>query len=315
MKALDKTPAHDRSDVLIISGANSCWNKPTNTATIWTTMAEEIVATPSKKWAEFLASSPPDMPEQVSDLVHPVSGAQAAVNAPDVFLYCDWEECQGLRNFEREAGSLHVEKNTWGCGYIYYRCRNCRQRRKIYGIAVYWVEGTSGVAKKIGEVPPFGPQTPARVISLIGPDRELFLKGRRAESRGLGIGAFAYYRRVVENQKGRIIEQIAKVAQKLGAKSDVLERFKMAATETQFSKAIDEIKDGIPAVLLIDGHNPLTLLHSALSEALHEHTDEECLEIAAEIRIVLTDLADRLSQALKEEAELKQAVSRLLNRK
>jgi len=48
------------------------------------------------------------------------------------------------------------------------------------------------------------------VITLIGPDREIFLRGRRAENQGLGIGAFAYYRRVVENQKGRIITQIGK---------------------------------------------------------------------------------------------------------
>jgi hypothetical protein len=48
---------------------------------------------------------------------------------------------------------------------------------------------------------------------------------------------------------------------------------------------------------------------------LHEHTDKECLEIAQEIRVVLAELAERLSQALKEEAELQTAVSRLLNRR
>lgn len=50
------------------------------------------------------------------------------------------------------------------------------------------------------------------MISLIGPDKELYLQGRRSESRGFGIGAFSYYRRVVENQKSRIIEEIAKAA-------------------------------------------------------------------------------------------------------
>jgi hypothetical protein len=173
----------------------------------------------------------------------------------------------------------------------------------------------AGEATKFGELPAFGPVTPARVISLIGPDRDLFLRGRRAESQGMGIGAFSYYRRVVENQKGRIIAEIARVAQKLGAKPEMLETFKTAEKETQFSKAIEVIKDGIPDVLKIGGHNPLTLLHRALSEGLHEHTDEECLESAQEIRVVLTELAERLSQALKEEAELQTAVSRLLNRK
>ncbi len=132
----------------------------------------------------------------------------------------------------------------------------------------------------------------------------------------MGIGAFAYYRRVVENQKTRIIEQIAKVAAKLEARPDVLKDLKAAANEKQFSKAIEQIKHGIPEVLLIDGqHNPLTLLHTALSEGMHADTDKECLEIAQSIRVVLTELAERLSGALKKEEELTKAVTRLLNRK
>jgi hypothetical protein len=92
--------------------------------------------------------------------------------------------------------------------------------------------------------------------------------------------------------------------------------FEAAAAETQFSTAIDRVKAAIPPVLLAEGkYNPLTLLHSALSEGLHGLTDEENLELAQEIRVVITDLAERMTQALKDEDELKQAVSRLLNRK
>src|SRR5260370_35870621 len=103
----------------------------------------------------------------------------------------------------------------------------------------------------------------------------MFLKGRRAELRGLGIGAFAYYRRVVEEEKSRIIEEIGKVAMKVKPSKEAAELFAQAGAETQFSTAIDLIKDAIPEAILIDGHNPLTLLHSALSEGLHAPTDEE----------------------------------------
>jgi anti-sigma regulatory factor (Ser/Thr protein kinase) len=57
------------------------------------------------------------------------------------------------------------------------------------------------------------------------------------------------------------------------------------------------------------------LLHDALSDGIHEFTDEECLKLARSIRVVLIELAERISTALKEEAELKTAVSELLNRK
>lgn len=173
--------------------------------------------------------------------------------------------------------------------------------------------GGSGQANKLGEEPPFGPPIPSRVISLIGPDRELFIRGRRSESQGLGIGAFAYYRRVVENQKNRIISEIAKVAGRLGADKETTEQFEEAIKETLFSKAVDDIKGAIPPTLLIQHQNPLKLLHNALSQGLHERSDEERLKLATSIRVVLTELADRIGQALKDETELRNAVTKLLN--
>jgi hypothetical protein len=88
----------------------------------------------------------------------------------------------------------------------------------------------------------------------------------------------------------------------------------LAIKETQFSKALESVKDALPQSLLINGHNPMTLLHSALSEGLHAQTDERCLEIAHAVRIVLGELADRLGQALKDEAELNTALSRLMTK-
>jgi len=85
-----------------------------------------------------------------------------------------------------------------------------------------------------------------------------------------------------------------------------------AARETQFSKAIEIIKPGVPQALLIDGHNPLTLLHNALSEGLHAQTDEDCLALATSIRVVLTELVERMASVLSDHAELKTAVNRLI---
>jgi hypothetical protein len=56
------------------------------------------------------------------------------------------------------------------------------------------------------------------------------------------------------------------------------------------------------------------MLHTALSGGLHERPDAECLELAQDIRVVLYEMADKLGQAIREDAELKGAVSRLLKR-
>jgi hypothetical protein len=272
---------------------------------------------PRKTFAEFLESTPPGVMEEIADLFSPNQFGSWFVSQPDVQLHCWSETCQGERFFHCPSDLKGVGSSRFANIFLVYRCRNCRQKAKQYALLVCQHDGVnkrSGEAIKFGEIPSFGPHIPSRVISLIGPNREFFLQGRRAENHGLGIGAFAYYRRVVENQKGRVIREIGKVAKKLGASEDVLKQFETAAQEDQFSKAIDDIKDTIPRGLLIDGHNPLKLLHSALSEGMHAQTDEECLQIAGDIRIVLTELADRISQVLKDESELKQAVGRLLNR-
>ena len=84
-----------------------------------------------------------------------------------------------------------------------------------------------------------------------------------------------------------------------------------AKEEVQFKKALASVKDAIPQALLIDGHNPLTMLHTALSDGLHQQNDERCLELAHDIRVVLIELAERMGQALKDEAELNAAIKRL----
>jgi len=152
----------------------------------------------------------------------------------------------------------------------------------------------------------------ARVVTLIGPDRELFLKGRRAELRGLGIGAFAYYRRVVENQTQRLFAEMRAVAVKLGSTPDILETLDRAISETRFTQAVALVKNAIPERLLINGHNPLTLLHDALSTELHAGSDEDALAVARSIREVLTEMAVCMSEVLQERSERDQAVATLL---
>jgi hypothetical protein len=170
-----------------------------------------------------------------------------------------------------------------------------------------------GRIHKYGELPPFGPPTPARLLRILGPaEKDYYLKGRRAENQGMGVGAFAYYRRVVENQKNRLFDEIIRVATQIGASAEMLDDLKDAKNQTQFSTAVNAVKHGIPPALLFDGHNPLALLHTALSNGLHAHTDEECLASATSIRVVLAELSDRLGYVLQERSELKAAVSRLM---
>jgi hypothetical protein len=44
---------------------------------------------------------------------------------------------------------------------------------------------------------------------------------------------------------------------------------------------------------------------------VHGLTDEKCLELATDVRVVLAELSELLGHALKDERELKEAVARL----
>ena len=276
---------------------------------------EEVVADPSITMIQFLETVAPGEYRVISDIQAKADGIYL-VNTPDLHLHCGSETCGGVRTFGSSTNKRQLNKTRTNF-YIEYYCRNCGETEKVYALAlaVDHPGGPTGYAFKYGEMPRFGPPTSKRLLALLGDDKKTFLKGRRSELQGLGVGAFAYYRRVVENQKSNLLAEIIKVAQKTGASSKTIETLQTAQQENQFSKAIDMVKDAIPESLKFNGHNPLTLLHTALSDGLHARTDEECLELATTIRRVMQDLAERVGTALKDHAELGAAVSRLMNRK
>jgi hypothetical protein len=166
---------------------------------------------------------------------------------------------------------------------------------------------------KLGEFPPFGSHLAKRLQKLLSEaDLELYRKGLRSEREGQGIGAAAYFRRVVDNQWKALVAKLHDAAKKLGTSAEKLKLFEDAILQPQFSTAVELLKDAIPAKLLIlDGQNPLTLLYKPLSVQLHNLSDKECLQQAADIRVILNETFDNISRVLSDDETLKAAVSRL----
>jgi hypothetical protein len=263
---------------------------------------------------EFLETYPPGSEKTFEDLAVSSLYAGRRLKTPELLLECPNPICDGPRLFaydnEEPPASYRVSNHI-----LVYRCKNCGSETKTFAIQSSESEDGRVSIIKIGEWPPFGPKLPSKLVTLLRDDKDLFIKGRRAENQGLGIGAFAYYRRVVENQKDKLIDQIVHVAKQIGGMDEVISELSQAKQERQFSKAVEKIKHVIPQSLLIKSHNPLLLLHNALSEGLHAETDEDCLKSATDIRIVLTDLSEKLANALSDNKELDDAVKRLAAKK
>jgi hypothetical protein len=272
-------------------------------------------------FAEFLESVPPNQWRRVLDgcqIKHtPAGAAYHELAKPELELHCTSDTCNGPRFFRYEEGSVNLARGEQKMTYLTYVCSNCREGRKIFSLLINR-EGEDSIATfayKFGEQPNHGPPVPARLIKLLGDKREIFFQGRLCENQGLGIAAFVYYSRVVENHKNQILDEIIGFAQKVGAPAEMIKTLGGAKKEKHFKKALQSVKDAVPPALLINGHNPLMLLHSALSGDVHQQTDESCLELAHDVRVVLVELAERLGQSLKDEAELNTVVTRLLKSK
>lgn len=282
---------------------------------------DEIEVESIDSLTNFLAKLPPGAERMVLNwcerVEHPAGGRNVLkLSIGRVPIYCPSDECQREQIFQSPVGvdaSLgFVVENR----FLILWCNNCGRYTKTFAIRIgKREEGGPATFRKIGEYPPFGAPTPTRLISIFGGDKELFEKGKRAESQNMGIAAYAYYRRVVENRKGEIIQRFIAVAEKMGASTDLIAQLKEAKEERQFTNAVEKIRAGIPEVLKIEGYNPLTLLHDALSDGLHALSDEECLALAQNIRTILAAMVERINYALSEDRALKDAVTALAQRK
>jgi hypothetical protein len=262
---------------------------------------------------DFLTSTPPAQQISRVDGVHyeraSSQGSSHLLQTPPLKLHCP--ECEGIRVYRSVDDKIYVGHDLHRNFFLNYRCSNCRTAEKLYALYINFEGASDSAARcyKFGEYPPYGDPTPNRLLRLFGKDSGLFLKGRQCENHALGIGAFVYYRRVVENHKDQIFDGFINVAEKVAP--ELVGSFTEAKKQQHFLGAIEAVKDAMPQALLINGHNPLMLLHRALSKGLHAKTDDECLELAHHVRTVLAELAERIGVVLKDDANIKAAIAKL----
>jgi hypothetical protein len=267
---------------------------------------------------EFLETVEPGRLVDVSGAIHKRSnsatrsGYATTLAALPVQLHCSHVECRGRRFFDPVTEPYLVR--TGSMVFASYVCRHCKSSHKTFALRITPLseEMTDARAFKFGEDFPFGDPIPPKLLDLLADEKEYFKKGVQCERAGLGIGAFTYYRRVVENKKGAIIDEFVKVAERTGAPAEMILDLKAASKETQFTKALAAIKHGIPDSLKLDSHNPLSLLHDALSDGMHMQEETHCLELANSIRNVLVDMVSRVQSLLKDDAVLKASVAKIL---
>ena len=230
------------------------------------------------------------------------------VSTPDLNLFCNSDSCGGMRVFSNTSDSVALGACDWQEVVMTFNCRNCKKGVKYFAVLVYRDKNDQGEAFKIGEWPPHGARIHTHVKSLIGSSHEVFLKGRRSENQAMGIGAFSYYKRVVEEQMASFLDEIIRVSECVQSPPEVKTQLEKAKKEEGLSKMAEQVTQVIPNVLRMDGHDPISLLSEALAKAEKVQSDEEYLELAKSIRVILTHLGSKIHQVLNEGADIKKVV-------
>src|SRR5690606_1327614 len=131
---------------------------------------------------------------------------------------------------------------------VYYLCTSCRQHE-----ICFLLKFCDGKVSKVGQSPsPFAfMEVPTSMRKALGSELEIYRKGLMNESVGIGVGAFAYYRRIIENRIAELLNEIALVA---GVEyQDALKTLKASYNASQ---KIEVVKDLLPDRLKINGSNP-----------------------------------------------------------
>jgi hypothetical protein len=195
--------------------------------------------------------------------------------------YNEYMAIYGYRNYP--AGNTTVQ--------LRYTCSHCTEFERVFVLRID-ADRTSII--KIGQYPAWDIQGNADVERLLGAHASHYKRGLICESQGYGIGAFAYYRRIVEEIIDSLLDQVGDL---LSGEEKVKYAEALAKTKTirMTSEKIELVKDLLPAILRPDNMNPLSTLHEVLSEGLHADADERCLELASAIRQVLTFLTTQIA--------------------
>jgi hypothetical protein len=235
------------------------------------------------------------------------------ITAPAVHLYCS--HCHTDRTFERARihNNANVESGRAAGESIavWYQCAYCGVSKYTFLVRV---TEDSKHLMKVGQYPPPDLSVGKHLRRVLGDCEELYKKGLTCERFGYGIAAFAYFRRVVE----LIIDKLLAIVEEILSPEDRT-AFESALKKVRSSHVAEEkiklVKDMIPGSLRPDGINPLGVLYEALSEGLHDRTDEECLIYASQVRSAMVLFIEKVENEKLITRQFTDAMRNLLERK
>lgn len=220
--------------------------------------------------------------------------------------------CKRSRPFGREGidpGDYYSETRLESRIYsFWFKCHSCSSSEYAFYIEV---DIENGKIRKAGQSPAWSINLDKDIDRFLEDDSEFFKKALMCESQGYDIAAFSYYRRVLENSIGKILENLRSILEMEGSSSEKIEQIDRALKGIVMDERIKIAKDAIPNSLRPNGMNPLAIIYDTLSAGIHRLPEEECLKNSEYIRVALSYLIKTLSRQNEEQRAFLEATKSL----
>lgn len=206
-------------------------------------------------------------------------------------------------------GKLNYTVHTLG------KCKSCGKTQVQFLLNVFQEsliedEGTIFFIQKVG-IEPQAIVLPNPIISKYF-ERETnnwYYKGINSLNEGYGIGAMAYFRRIIEKELINIIEDIKTLPD--AHSSEIQNLLDEHSTNPRISTIYENIFDHLPYSLKAIGDNPIKLLYKQTSEALHSLSENDSKEKAEKILQLLNFVILKINEERSEIKLIKETIKSL----
>jgi hypothetical protein len=194
-----------------------------------------------------------------------------------------------------------------------YLCMGCRRFGRLFFLE-RGKDQNGQYIRKLGQKPAWEASIDPQLNALLGEHAAMFRRGLDCEGTGYGIGAYAYYRRIVEDTIGDLLERVPALLSE-AERPKYLAALEQVRKTTVTQTKIELVKDLLPARLRPDGINPLDVLHSELSVGLHGKSDEDCLDDAEAVRSAIAYLITELGRADEAGRQFTEGMRKILDKR
>jgi hypothetical protein len=213
-------------------------------------------------------------------------------------MHCGHEKCGGPTWWD--CGEEDVYFKSSFITHRYYTCRNCGDSKQSYQF-IWQEQENYNIFMKVGQYPPLAIEPSTELAKALGSeDAQLYKKGLINFQFSHGIGAVAYFRRVLENKINALLDLIAEAARNEKASAELVAAVEEVKNSHRVEDKIKVASQVLPAHLKPGGHNPLDKLYAPLSAGLHGESDDQCLTIFADARFVFEYLFKNLTESNEE---------------